>query len=172
MDGHKWLNTPYECGLAICKHPTAVHEAMATQAPYLKVGGKAAPKDMVPEFSRSARVVEVWAALHSLGREGLQELIDRCCRHARTLADGLRDQGFEVLNDVVLNQVVATLPNSAGWSAKLAAHVQKSGKAWFGPTNWQGKEAIRFSVSSWATSDRDIKQTLDAISEARLSLIG
>ncbi|WP_216825831.1 pyridoxal-dependent decarboxylase [Ruegeria sp. EL01] len=172
VDGHKWLNTPYECGLAICKHPTAVHEAMATQAPYLKVGGKAAPKDMVPEFSRSARVVEVWAALHSLGREGLQELIDRCCRHARTLADGLRDQGFEVLNDVVLNQVVATLPNSAGWSAKLAAHVQKSGKAWFGPTNWQGREAIRFSVSSWATSDRDIKQTLDAISEARLSLIG
>lgn len=172
VDGHKWLNTPYECGLAICKHPTAVHAAMATQAPYLKIGGEVAPKDMVPEFSRSTRGVEVWAALHSLGKEGLQEMIDRCCRHARALAHGLQGQGFEVLNDVVLNQVVATLPNSEGWSAKLSAHVQKSGKAWFGPTKWQGKEAIRFSVSSWATSDNDIKKTLDAISAAKLGLDG
>jgi glutamate/tyrosine decarboxylase-like PLP-dependent enzyme len=170
VDGHKWLNTPYECGLAICKHPTAVHAAMATQAPYLKVGGEAAPKDMVPEFSRSARGVEVWAALNSLGREGLADLIDRTCHHARTLADGLREQGFDILNEVVLNQVVAALPDAEGWSAKLAAHVQNSGDAWFGPTNWQGREAIRFSVSSWATSENDIRQTLNAVSDARLRL--
>jgi len=170
VDGHKWLNTPYECGLAICKHPTTIHAAMATQAPYLKVGGAAAPKDMVPEFSRAARGVEVWAALHSLGREGLADLIDRTCQHARSLADGLRGQGFEILNDVVLNQVVATLPISEGWSSKLAAHVQRSGEAWFGPTNWQGREAIRFSVSSWITSKDDIQRTLDAVSNARLSV--
>lgn len=169
-DGHKWLNTPYECGLAICRHPNSVHAAMATQAPYLKLGGEAAPKDMVPEFSRSARGVEVWAALHSLGQEGLADLINRTCRHARALAAGLQDQGFEVLNEVTLNQVVAALPNSEGWSVKLASHVQNSGEAWFGPTNWQGREAIRLSVSSWATSEDDIQRTLNAVSKARLSL--
>jgi glutamate/tyrosine decarboxylase-like PLP-dependent enzyme len=170
VDGHKWLNTPYECGLAICKHPKSVHAAMATQAPYLEVGGSVAPKDMVPEFSRSARGVEVWAALHSLGRDGLEDLIDGTCQHARSLADGLRNQGFDILNDVVLNQVVAALPNTEGWSTKLAALVQSRGDAWFGPTNWQGREAIRFSVSSWATSKDDIRRTLDAVSNARLSL--
>ncbi|AHD03628.1 pyridoxal phosphate-dependent decarboxylase family protein [Leisingera methylohalidivorans] len=167
VDGHKWLNTPYECGLAICKHPTSVHAAMATQAPYLKVGGDAAPKDMVPEFSRSARGVEIWAALHSLGRDGLSEMINRTSEHAQTLAAGLRKQGFEVLNEVVLNQVVASLPLADGWAAKLAADVQNSGDAWFGPTNWQGREAIRFSVSSWATTDGDIQRTLDAIACAK-----
>jgi len=170
VDGHKWLNTPYECGLAICKHPTSVHAAMATQAPYLKVGGEAAPKDMVPEFSRSARGVEIWAALHTLGRSGLSDLIDRCCKHAQSLADGLRKQGFEILNDVVLNQVVATLPCQEGWSAELAAHVQNSGEAWFGPTNWQGREAVRFSVSSWATSEADIVRTLNAVAEAKRTI--
>jgi len=170
VDGHKWLNTPYECGLAICKHPTSVHAAMATQAPYLKVGGSAAPKDMVPEFSRSARGVEIWAALHSLGRDGLAELIGQTCRHAQSLADGLRQQGFDILNDVVLNQVVAALPSTEGWSTELAGQVQKSGEAWFGPTNWQGREAIRFSVSNWTTSNEDIQRTLDAIAVAKRSL--
>lgn len=171
VDGHKWLNTPYECGLAICKHPASVHAAMATQAPYLKVGGEAAPKDMVPEFSRSARGVEIWAALHSLGRDGLSDLVDRCCGHAQAFADGLQQLGFEILNDVVLNQVVATLPSHEGWSAELAAHVQNSGEAWFGPTNWQGREAVRFSVSSWATTDADIQRSLNAIAEAKRTII-
>jgi len=169
-DGHKWLNTPYDCGIAICKHPAAIHAAMATQAPYLKVGGTAAPKDMVPEFSRAARGVEIWAALHSLGREGLAQMLDRTCTHARALADGLRSLGFEILNDVVLNQVVATIPGSEDRSAEIAAHVQKSGEAWFGPTNWQGRAAIRFSVSSWATSKEDIQRTLRAVKAAKESL--
>ncbi len=166
VDGHKWLNTPYECGLAICKHPTSVHAAMATQAPYLKVGGEAAPKDMVPEFSRSARGVEIWAALHSLGRNGLSDMIARTCQHAQTLADGLQQQGFEILNDVVLNQVVAVRSLPEGWAEKLAAQVQSSGEAWFGPTNWQGREAIRFSVSSWSTTNEDIERTLRAVAAA------
>lgn len=170
VDGHKWLNTPYECGLAICKHPKSVHAAMATQAHYLKVGGTAAPKDMVPEFSRSTRGVEIWAALHSLGREGLSELIQQTCHHARVLADGLQVQGFEILNEVVLNQVVAALPIADRWSAQLSQHVQDSGEAWFGPTQWQGREAVRFSVSSWVTSQDDITRTLKAVSEARSAL--
>ena len=166
VDGHKWLNTPYDCGVAICAHSDALHEAMRTQAPYLKVGSTAAPKDMVPEFSRSARGVEVWAALHSLGREGVANLIDRCCAHARALANGLRGLGFEVLNDVVLNQVVATLPGREAEMADLAARVQASGEAWFGPTQWRGRAGVRFAVSSWAITEADIARTLAAVATA------
>lgn len=125
-----------------------------------------APKDMVPEFSRSARGVEVWAALHSLGREGVADLVDRCCAHARALADGLRRLGFEVLNDVVLNQVVATLPGREGEMAGLAARVRASGEAWFGPTRWKDRDAVRFSVASWATTEADIERTLKAVEYA------
>ena len=170
VDGHKWLNTPYDCGLAICKHPTAVHAPMATQAPYLKEGSMAAPKDMVPEFSRSARGVEVWAALHSLGRAGVADLIDRCCDHAQAFAVGLRSLGFEILNDVILNQVVATLIGQEHLAARIAEHVQQSGNAWFGPTVWQGRQAIRISVSSWVTSKADVQLTLAAIQKAVDSL--
>ena len=165
-DGHKWLNTPYECGIAICKYPEAIHTVMATQAPYLKAGGIAAPKDMVPEFSRSARGVEVWAALHSLGRSGVADLIDRCCEHALAFAAGLNALGFEIINDVVLNQVVATLPGQEHLAPHLAELVQQSGEAWFGPTVWQGKQAIRISVSSWVTTGRDVERTLGAIKAA------
>ncbi|MCB1465795.1 MAG: aspartate aminotransferase family protein [Rhizobiaceae bacterium] len=169
-DGHKWLNTAYDSGLAICRHPAAIHAAMATQAPYLKAGGTAAPKDMVPEFSRSARGVEVWAALHSLGREGIRHLIDRSCQYALTLATGLEELGFEILNDVVLNQVVATVPGFEARSRDIAQHVQTSGEAWFGPTTWQGREAIRFSIASWATTDTDIQRVLRAVATAKQTL--
>jgi len=162
-DGHKWLNTPYDCGIAICRHPQALHAAMATQAPYLKTGGTAAPKDMAPEFSRSARGTEVWAALRSLGKAGLAEMFETCCGHARTLANGLRELGFDILNDVVLNQVVASLPNQEDVLEALAANVRESGEAWFGPTNWRGRKAVRFSVSNWTTSKEDIVRTLNAI---------
>lgn len=167
VDGHKWLNTNYDCGMAICRHPMSVHAAMATQAPYLATGGTALPKDMVPEFSRSARGIELWAALHSLGREGVAALIEECCAHARAFADGLRTQGFEVLNDVVLNQVVATLPGHEPRMAALASAVQASGEAWFGPTTWAGQEGFRISVSSWATTHADVDRALAAIAAAR-----
>ncbi|MEQ3746349.1 MAG: pyridoxal-dependent decarboxylase [Henriciella sp.] len=166
VDGHKWLNTPYDCGIAIMKDPKPVHLTMATQAPYLEVGGTAAPKDMVPEFSRSARGVEVWAALHSLGRAGIDDLIDRCCEHACDFADGLAAMGFEILNDVVLNQVVAAWPTDESLAPKIAEHVKATGTDWFGPTNWQGRQAIRISVASWATTKDDVSKTLAAISNA------
>jgi len=172
VDGHKWLNTPYDCGIAICKHPTAIHAPMATQAPFLKERDIAAPKDMVPEFSRSARGVEVWAALHSLGRKGVAELIDRCCDNALAFADGLQALGFTILNDVKLNQVVATLHGEEHLSVQIAEHVQKSGIAWFGPTAWKGHQAIRISVSSWITSKEDVQKTLVAIGKAVKSLKG
>jgi glutamate/tyrosine decarboxylase-like PLP-dependent enzyme len=165
-DGHKWLNTPYDCGMAIVRDAKALHLTMATQAPYLTAGGTAAPKDMGPEFSRSARAVEMWAALYSLGRRGVAELIDRTCAHARSFADGLERIGYRVLNDVTLNQVVAAPPGGPDAAQHIAARVQESGECWFGPTVWRGQPAIRISVSSHATTDDDVRRSLQAIAAA------
>jgi glutamate/tyrosine decarboxylase-like PLP-dependent enzyme len=104
--------------------------------------------------------------LHSLGRSGISGLVERCCAHARHLAAGLQEIGFEVLNEVVLNQVVATLPGREALMPEIARQVQASGEAWFGPTTWRGRQAIRLSVSSWVTSETDVHRTLDAISRA------
>lgn len=165
VDGHKWLNTPYDCGLAIVRDAEGLHHAMATQAPYLRAGTSIAPKDMGPEFSRSARGVEAWAALRSLGRRGLADLVERCCRHARALADGLDAYGYEVLNDVVLNQVVARIGTAEDHS-RIVQIVQESGECWFGQTTWRSQSAIRLSVSGWATTDHDVRQTLASIKDA------
>lgn len=165
VDAHKWLNTPYDCGMAIVSEPLALFQAMSTQASYLP-GSDLAPKDMGPEFSRSARAVEVWAALRSLGKRGAASLFDRCCAHARTLAHGLEAQGFTVLNDVVLNQVVATLGPEYD-HADLARRVQDSGECWFGTTTWRGAQAIRLAVSNWSTTAEDIQRTLAAISASK-----
>jgi glutamate/tyrosine decarboxylase-like PLP-dependent enzyme len=165
VDAHKWLNTPYDCGLAICRDPLAVHAVMTTQAPYLTHDGVAAPKDMVLEFSRRARGVEVWAALKEMGREGVIALLGRCCAHARALAVGLEAMGFEVLNEVVLNQVVATA-GTPEQLQRLVSTVQEEGECWFGSTVWQGRAAIRLSVASWATTAHDIGRTLTAIKRA------
>ncbi len=169
LDGHKWLNTPYDCGMAIVRDAKPLHDAMATQAPYLKAGSLVAPKDMGPEFSRSARGVEVWAALRSLGRRGLAELIDRCCARAVDLAEGLRAAGFEVLNDVVLNQVVARI-GTPEEHARIVQRAVESGECWFGLTTWRGRSAIRLSVSSWKTDENDVRRTLAAIREATLTV--
>lgn len=165
VDAHKWLNTPYDCGLAICCDPQAVHAVMTTQAPYLVSGQHASPKDMVPEFSRRARGVEVWAAIKEMGRDGIAALIDRCCDHSQRLADGLRLIGYDVLNDVVLNQVVASIGTPEQLS-RIVACVQAEGECWFGSTVWQGRHALRLSVASWATTTEDIERTLAAIHRA------
>ncbi|BBM01587.1 pyridoxal-dependent decarboxylase [Microbulbifer sp. GL-2] len=165
VDGHKWLNTPYDCGVAICKDAEAVYRVMTTQAPYLQEGGGRPPKDMVPEFSRRARGVEVWAAIQEMGTDGVAELIERCCSYARQLAQGLLDMGYELLNEVVLNQVVATI-GSEDELHRIVRAVQEGGVCWFGTTVWQGKTALRLSVSSWATNDEDIILSLESIRRA------
>ena len=161
-DGHKFLNTPYDCGMAIVRHPAPLHAVMATQAPYLKPGVHLSPKDMCPEFSRSARGVEVWAALRSLGRKGVADLIERCCRHARNLSVGLQALGYCVLNEVVLNIVVAAI-GDASVHERITNDIQSSGECWFGMTSWRGRSAVRIAVSSWSTTDEDIRRTLAAI---------
>ena len=162
-DTHKWLNTPYDCGLAICRHPAAVERAMSLYTDYLAIGGRSVTLPfLVPEMSRRARGVDVWAALRTLGRRGLAEMIDRTCRHAKRFAAGLAEMGLEVLNDVVINQVVAA-PQDGSIVPDLVRRVQQSGECWIGPTRWQGREAIRVSVSSWRTEEADVERSLRAI---------
>lgn len=165
VDSHKWLNTPMDCGLAVCRDPEAVRRVMSTDAAYIRTGAALAPKDITPEFGRRARGIEVWATLHSLGRAGVRDMIERCCAHARRFAEGLEAMGFEVLNDVVLNQVVATI-GGPGEIAQVMADVQASGECWFGPTHWQGRDAVRISVASWRTTEADVDRSLAAIERA------
>jgi len=161
-DAHKWLNVPYDSGLVFVRDAAALRGAMSVAAPYLPQGAAREPGDYTPEASRRARAVEVWAALRSLGRTGVAELVERTCRHAARFADGLRAAGIEVLNDVVLNQVVASFGDEARNRAVLAA-IAADGTCWFGPTVWRGRAAVRISVSSWATTEEDVERSLAAV---------
>jgi glutamate/tyrosine decarboxylase-like PLP-dependent enzyme len=113
-------------------------------------------------MSRRARAIEIWAALRSLGRTGLADMIDRTCAHARRFADGLTAAGYDVLNDVVLNQVMVSF-GTPQTTRRVMAAVQEDGTCWCGPTEWRGRTAMRISVSSWATTDEDVERSLAAI---------
>ncbi len=162
-DAHKWLNVPYDSGLAFVRDAQTLERAMAITAEYLPTETvERNPSDFTPELSRRARGVEVWAALHALGREGLAELFERNCRQARRFAAGLRAAGYEVLNDVVLNQVLVSF-GSPERTRDVIARLQRDGTCWCGGTVWQEKTAMRISVCSWATSDADVEQSLAAM---------
>jgi len=162
-DAHKWLNVPYDSGLAFVRDANALRAAMSVTAAYLPAsGGVRIPSDFTPELSRCARGVDVWAALSALGREGVAALVERCCAHARSFAQGLRDAGFEVLNEVVLNQVLVRFGDAAT-TRHVVEKLQADGTCWCGLTEWQGHVAMRISVSSWATSDADVQRSLAAI---------
>ena len=162
VDGHKWLNVPYDSGLTLVREPGSLHAAMAIDAAYLPNADTREPYDYTPECSRRMRAVEIWAALASLGRTGLAELIETCCRHATMMADGLAAAGYEVLNDVKLNQVLVSFGGD-GLTERVIAGVQADGTAWCGGTRWHGRAAMRISFSSHATTDADVTKTLDAI---------
>jgi glutamate/tyrosine decarboxylase-like PLP-dependent enzyme len=162
-DGHKWLNVPYDCGLAFVRDPKALGAAMSASAAYLpQPDGAREPAQFTPEASRRARGVEVWAALKSLGRSGLADLVERTCKHAQRMADGLRAAGFTVLNEVVINQVLVSFGDDVRTRRVIDA-IQGEGTCWCGPTVWHGRAAMRVSVSSWATGDADVERSLDAI---------
>jgi glutamate/tyrosine decarboxylase-like PLP-dependent enzyme len=165
VDAHKWLNVPYDSGIALCRHPAAMRAAMTAMAPYLVAGVSREPHQYVPEFSRRARGIELWAALASLGRSGLADLIERCCRYASHFAAGLRQAGYDVPNDVVLNQVLVHFGDDQR-TRDVIARVQQDGTCWCGGTIWKGRAAMRISVSSWATTDDDVTKSLDAILRA------
>ncbi len=161
-DGHKWLNVPYDSGLVFVRDPEMLRAAMNYNAAYLVRSDSRDPFQYTPELSRRARGIEVWAAMRSLGRSGIADLIERCCRHAARFAEGLSAAGYNILNDVALNQVLVSFGDSETTKQVIAA-VQQEGTCWAGGTLWQGHTAMRISVSSWATTAEDVEQSLEAI---------
>jgi glutamate/tyrosine decarboxylase-like PLP-dependent enzyme len=162
-DAHKWLNVPYDSGLAFVRDREALRAAMAITADYLPTEtAERNPSDYVPELSRRARGVEIWAVLKSLGSSGVARLIERACAHARSFADGLRVAGYDILNDVVLNQVLVSF-GDAQTTLKVIDEIQREGTCWCGGTVWQGQTAMRISVSSWATTEEDVELSLAAM---------
>jgi glutamate/tyrosine decarboxylase-like PLP-dependent enzyme len=174
-DGHKWLNVPYDAGYAFCAHDDAHATAMAYTAAYLTgqvAGRELGGGDFVPESSRRARGFATWAALRSLGRSGVAQLVDRCCELARRFADGLGAlDGVQVVNDVVLNQVLVRVGDPE-LTDRLERALQEDGTCWMGATTWRGKRLLRIAVSNWTTSDNDVDQVVEAIARLRAELAG
>ncbi|MGZ8649325.1 MAG: pyridoxal phosphate-dependent decarboxylase family protein, partial [Solirubrobacteraceae bacterium] len=167
VDSHKWLNVPYDGGLAIVADREAVRGAMGVRASYLPEQDGREPFDYVPEMSRRARGVPVYAALCSLGRSGLAELVERCCALARRLAVAMEDvPEAEVLNEVVLNQVLVRFGDDDEVTRGVVAAVQRGGEAGLGGTVWRGQAAARVSVSNWSTTEDDIDRLAAALAAA------
>lgn len=163
-DAHKWLNVPYDSGVVICRHSEQLRAAMGSTAAYLASGGPE-PSHHSPEMSRRARGAEAWAAIRSLGRVGVAELVERTCALAGRFAEGLRAAGYEVLNEVVLNQVLVSFGDDEATRNAIAA-LQAEGTCWCGGTVWQGRAAMRISVSSWATTAEDVDRSVRAMVRA------
>jgi glutamate/tyrosine decarboxylase-like PLP-dependent enzyme len=177
-DAHKWLNVPYDSGVAFCAHPDAHRAAMGVRASYLVHADPGGPRDQMdwnPEFSRRARGFAVYAAIRSLGRSGIAEIVERCCAHARRFADTLAEApGVEVLNDVVLNQVLVRFEDDDATTRAVIEAVQEAGTCWLGGTTWKGKAAMRISVSNWSTTEQDVDRSAAAILDslrAQVSLV-
>jgi glutamate/tyrosine decarboxylase-like PLP-dependent enzyme len=161
-DAHKWLNVPYDSGVAFVRDRESLEAAMIPPAAYLPQGECREPWKYTPEASRRARGIEIWAVLRSLGRSGVADLIERTCGHATRFANGLRKAGYKVLNDVVLNQVLVSFGDEDRTRRVLKA-VQIDGTCWCSTASWHGQTAMRISVSSWATTDDDVQRSLSAI---------
>lgn len=165
-DGHKWLNVPYDSGLVFVRDPLHLQAAMTLkEAVYIIQGEEREPYSFTPEMSRRARGIEIWAALKALGRQGVADLVSRHCRQAQRFADGLREAGIEVLNDVELNQVLVKFGN-ADTTAQVIKVMQEERVMWAGNTTWQGHAAMRISVSGWGTTDEDIDRSLQSLLSA------
>ena len=169
-DGHKWLNVPYDCGIAIVRDAAAHKTAMTGRASYLvqSSGTERDPQDWTPEFSRRARGFAVYAALKSLGRDGVTALVERCCRLARRMADRLAGgPGVRILNEVVLNQVLVRFEapgaDADALTKAVVARVQREGTCWMAGSRWHGMDAMRISVSNWSTAEPDIDRSAEAI---------
>lgn len=169
VDGHKWLNLPQDSAVYICRDREAIDDVFGVSATYLMRDGRRQPNNMTPELSRRARGVEFWAALKFLGRSGVERLVDRCCAHAKRFAQGLEKAGYEVLNEVALNQVVFRCEDEARTRAALL-EIQASGVTWLGATHWKDRFAMRISVSSWATTAEDVERSLAVMIRALRSV--
>jgi len=161
-DAHKWPNSNYDCGIVLVRDGAALRMVMSITAAYLKPGTRREPMHYTPDASRRGRAVELWAGLKSLGRAGLAELIERTCTHAQRFAEGLREARYEVLNDVVINQVLVSFGTGAK-TTEVIRRIQEDGTCWCSGTVWKGKTAMRISVSSWATTNADVEKSLAAM---------
>jgi glutamate/tyrosine decarboxylase-like PLP-dependent enzyme len=165
VDAHKWLNVPYDCGIAIVAHEESHRIPLGAKASYLiRSVGDPDPFELVPEFSRRARGVPVYAALASLGRSGVADLIERSCAHARHFAEGVSEiGGVVVLNEVVLNQVLVRFGDDDALTEAVIDGIIADGVAYVTPTTWHGVSAMRFSVANWQTTSDDIELTLASV---------
>jgi glutamate/tyrosine decarboxylase-like PLP-dependent enzyme len=170
VDGHKLLNVPYDCGYAITAHPESHLKTCGSTATYFVTGGAGRPRDnmnWVPETSRRARGVATYAALRSLGRVGVADLVNRCCANAQRFAAAVSEEdGVEVLNDVVFNQVVVRFASSDAHTRAVVSAVQDEGVCWAGPATWHGETVMRWSVSNWSTTPGDIDRSARSVLEA------
>ena len=171
IDCHKWLNVPYDSGIAVVREEEHLRKAMTLSAAYLQTSGWREPGHYAPEASRRARGIDMWAAMRALGRDGLRDLVERNCRQAKMFADGLEGAGFRVLNDVVLNQVLVSF-GSDQQTLRVIAEVQNEGTCWCGGTQWHGEAAMRISLSNWATTEEDVQRSLAAIIKSASSVRG
>ena len=162
LDGHKWLNVNYDSGILLTRDAAHLTGAFLSGGAYLAPGKGREPGHYGPEMSRKARGIEVWAALKSLGRSGLADLIERTCGFAHHFATGLREAGFEILNDVVSNQVLVSFGTDPV-TRQVVRAIQDEGTCWCGETVWQGRAAMRISVSSWRTTEADVKMSVAAM---------
>jgi len=170
-DAHKWPNINYDSGIVFVRDAAALRAPMSVTAAYLQQGTRREPNQQTPEASRRARGIELWAGLKSLGRSGLANLIERTCAHARRFAEGLRTAGYEILNDVVINQVLVSF-GSAEKTQEVMRRIQEDGTCWCGGTVWKGRTAMRISVSSWATADEDVEKSLAAMIRIAREVVG
>jgi glutamate/tyrosine decarboxylase-like PLP-dependent enzyme len=176
-DAHKWMNVPYDSGVAFCAHPDSHRAAMSLRASYL-IHGHGSERDQMdwtPEFSRRARGFTVYAAIRTLGRQGIIDMVERCCDHARAFAEMLRGEAnVEILNDVVLNQVLVRFLSDKGdhdaHTRAIVSAVQQEGTAWMSGTTWRGQAAMRFSVSNWSTTRTDIERSAAIVLKTAASL--
>ncbi|MET9961745.1 pyridoxal-dependent decarboxylase [Streptomyces sp. NPDC006326] len=166
-DAHKTLNVPYDCGLAIVRDPGALRAAMGQRGDYLIQHEQGDPVDKVPELSRRGRAFPVWAALRSLGRSGVADLVDRLCGHARAFAAGIAAiDGATVLNDVVFTQVCAAFGDDDAQTDRVLTRLLAEGTVWISGSTWHGRRVMRVSVSNWSTTDDDVRRALGAIRRA------
>lgn len=165
VDAHKTLNTPYDSGIVLCNDQDALFSALHVTGSYLMHIGERDGYSYTPEMSRRARIIELWAALKYLGKKGVQELTDGLCERATQFADEIKSAGFQVLNDVVFNQVLVSCEND-DITSKTLQLIQSSGECWAGGAQWDGKKVIRVSVSAWATTPEDITRSVNAFAKA------
>ena len=167
VDGHKTLNTPYDSGIVLCKHPEVLSTAMQATGSYIIYGENRDGMLYTPEMSRRSRSIELWATLKSIGKSGVEELVDGLCERAQQCAQALHAQGFHILNEVVFNQVLVA-GDTPEQTAAVLKNLQQSGECWCGGSKWRDTPVIRVSVCSWATTAEDIQRTVNAFVKARV----